>query len=251
MKGSIDSCLVPQLIEKDKNKMKKFMDRTEYGRIQTAMYENKIPDFLDSLMLREIPQYIDEVLLSDKPPIFGQDNGDFTNFKDTAISMSGKILVSEQFIADIANYIGPEKRVLEVMAGSGYLSAALETNAVNIVRSVDDHKGDYQKYYDSDSLWYDVEKVDSIEAIQNTDFDVILCAWPGKDRGVLNILKEAKAKNPSCEFIYIGEPDGGDADNEFFDYIFDNNMVDDDISVELSENIQNWESECSAVTVIK
>ena len=112
------------------------------------------------------------------------------------------------------------KKVLEIMAGNGLWSAAINTVVarnrlpLNIVSYATDIKVDYAIKYRQQ--FTPVFKCDCIEAIKDYDFDYVLCSWPREDSPICEAIVEMNKKNPDAVMIYIGEGYGGCCASEKF-----------------------------------
>jgi hypothetical protein len=128
------------------------------------------------------------------------------------IRTESNALISKDWVKPLANWIG-DRKCLEIMAGQGMLSKALQDEGVNIIAT--------DKKNISTDAWTNVERLDCLKAIQKygKDVDLIVCSWPPYDEDsaykVLTLMREV---NPQLMMIYIGEGCGGCcADNQFFE----------------------------------
>lgn len=150
-------------------------------------------------------------------------------FRDAFIKLQGFSLVSKNWIKELLPYLNG-KKVLEVMAGYGTISYALQSEGINVI-AIDDYswKDDY-RCFNKNLLWADVENLDVIKAINKYVPDVIIMSWPPYNEDVAyRTIMEMRKVNPNCEMIYIGEREGGcTADDDFFEVVefIDNVFID-------------------------
>lgn len=123
----------------------------------------------------------------------------------------GYPLYAKNWIKPLARFIG-DKKCLEIMAGTGFLSYSLSLYGVNITAT------DNFWWKNNFKNFYDVEKLDCISAIEKyKDVDYIIISWPCIDNFAAQAIKTIKKVNPTAQIIYIGEEFGGcTADDEFF-----------------------------------
>ena len=118
-----------------------------------------------------------------------------------------------KFLRSLARILD-KKKVVEVFAGNGLITLALQSLGINI-KGVDTLT--YQYYPCIDMI-----KSDGKQFLQNTDevFDVMLCIWPPYQSSAMKDVCDAYfSKNPQGCVIYCGEDVGGcTADTSFFQY---------------------------------
>lgn len=141
-----------------------------------------------------------------------------THYTFCNISMNWIRLLKEKVIKD--------GRVMEIMAGSGLLSAALKKTGVNVVKTIDNNNWAKDKestiYY---RPWLDlpshklIEEMDCVEAIEKygKDVDFIVVSWPYMDDTCYRSLLKMREVNRRCIMIYIGEFGDCCADDNFVD----------------------------------
>ncbi len=108
-------------------------------------------------------------------------------------------------------------RVLEVGAGSGYLSRLLSDRGM-VMDAIDSRKGPNtrQQWWEMDKLYYNVEQVDSAD-VDLTPYETILMTWPCQSDAALKLVQRM---TPGQFLLYHGESRGGCcATKEFFDYL--------------------------------
>lgn len=104
-------------------------------------------------------------------------------------------------------------KVLEVMAGKGWLAKALSLHGVDIVAT--DNMGWTNMHADPTYL-YPVEKLGARAAVTKyQDANILLVSWP--PYGDIEVMKVCKAWGTNRPIIYIGEGEGGcNAPDGFF-----------------------------------
>lgn len=138
--------------------------------------------------------------------------------REDFIPISAFPLICNEWVNPLAEYIG-DKKCIEVMAGTGMLSKALQNFGVSIT-ATDSFMWEHTHWFPKDSeLWTDIEKIDCCEAIRKyATVDFVVCSWPYMDDNCYECLMTMREVNPSCKMIYIGELDGGcTASNKFFE----------------------------------
>lgn len=139
--------------------------------------------------------------------------------RDAYIKKYGFFLVCKESIEALKSYIG-NRKVLEVMGGTGYLSRCLSDAGVNIICSDTNewkNTGDFVRSWKEVS-WYNVEEAEAMTALYNhRDVDVVLVSWPPYcDDTDVSILYCCEQHGKTL--IYIGESEGGcTGSDEFFD----------------------------------
>lgn len=137
-------------------------------------------------------------------------------FRELITALSGCTLLSYEWIRPLAKWIG-EKRCIEIMAGSGALSYALQRCGVNIIATDDYSYNHVHKEWFGCNQWTAVQKIESVEAIRKygNERDIILCFWSEQtDRAFYSLIKMREI-NPKAIMIYIGEFYGATADKNF------------------------------------
>lgn len=139
--------------------------------------------------------------------------------RDAFIEVQGFALVTNEWIKPLAEIIGDSK-CLEVMAGKGTISYALQQNGVDI-KATDNYS--WKNSFTFEKLFTDVENIDAVEAVKKygKDIDYLIMSWPYMDQVCYNVVKELYEINPKAKLIYIGESNGGcTACDEFFDFFY-------------------------------
>lgn len=137
--------------------------------------------------------------------------------RDEIIQLSSFVVIDQSLAKSLAEYIG-ERKVLEIMAGTGCLAKALSDQGVSI------HPTDiFEDTYCFDgyqNLFMDVEQMDCIEAIEKyaKEYDILLCSWPRSESPIIEALQTMRRENPNMVMLYIGEGyEGCCAPDDFFE----------------------------------
>lgn len=138
-------------------------------------------------------------------PIISPKDYNSYDYRETLMSIVGYTLVTKAFCEALAAFIG-DKKVLEIMAGTGCLTYGLRSCGVTIHATDDLSEGLYSKFWIDD-----LEQLDCIESIKKygKDIDYLLVSWAADKAPLLTVVTLLRHMNPKAEIIYIGEPKGG------------------------------------------
>lgn len=122
-------------------------------------------------------------------------------------------LVSKDWIRELAKLL-KGKNCIEIMAGKGLISYALQEEGVDI-RATDDFSWGAKVKYTN------IEPMDAVESIRETkDLDYVICSWPPyEDFTICEVAKVMAQKHPKAKLIYIGEVDGCNAPYLFWNLV--------------------------------
>ena len=174
-------------------------------RVKNPVYRKQIENMVLSKVIPEdYPKEI-SVLFSFEYNIMG--------YRDAYTKYCSWCLVSKSWIRILAELLRG-KKCIEIMAGKGLISYALQQEGVNIKASDDCSWGTPVKYTD-------VETKDAVEAIRDEkELDYVLCSWPPYDEyDICEVAKIMALKHPKAKLIYIGEEYGCNAPDEFFNIV--------------------------------
>jgi len=130
------------------------------------------------------------------------------------IHMGMWALVDETWTKRLAGYIG-DRKVLEIMAGVGWLAKALKAHGVNIVAT---DSGAWDKRHKKAPKIFDIKKMEASEAVDKIDADILLVSWPPYDDKTRSLILAVERWGTEKPVVYIGEGDGGcNASEEFFE----------------------------------
>lgn len=220
-------------------------------------YQNMFPNMNDSIkesLLKIKPLMETGILSKDSYELFVDDYHNFEinialmTMRDSYIRQYGFYIVSEGFIENTVNFFG-KSRILEVGAGSGFLSACLQSSGMDITPT-DAHITDNR--YGFKKLYTEVLEEDSVKYLKNNrdNFDTVLMSWPNySSTFAYNIVKNMV---PGQTLIYIGEGYGGcTADDNFFEYMEKHAEVLEIETNKFNESSFSWASIHDRVQIFK
>lgn len=184
-------------------------------------YENPLEVF----ERREIPKDITEDTLTWHSDFFKYCADKFflyssSAIRDEMIRLSSFVVIDQSLAKSLAEYIG-DRKVLEIMAGTGCLAKALSDQGITIHPT--DIFEDTYCFHGYQNMFMDVEQMDCIEAIEKyaKEYDILLCSWPRSESPIVEALQTMRRVNPNMVMLYIGEDYGGCcAPDEFFEEAF-------------------------------
>lgn len=134
-------------------------------------------------------------------------------FRDIYNSYCSWCLVSKDWIRELAKLL-KGKKCIEIMAGKGLISYALQEEGVNIIPTDDFSWGAKVKY----TAVYEKDAVDSIKEADELDY--VICSWPPyEDNTICYVVKAMAQKHPNAKLIYIGEYDGCNVPYHFWKFV--------------------------------
>lgn len=227
------------------------MDFFKDAKTLNDVYETKIniPDEIPN----EMPKYsmdIMEMLQSmDKEEILTSQNK-LNSYYDENFYGSSKELclknayndagmwafVSWRWVNPLSHWIG-KRKVLEVMAGRGWLTHALQLKGVG-AHATDDFSWAEARGWEKPLT--EVDKLDAVTAIDvyGKHCDIVIMAWPYMDDTAFHVLEEMHRVNPKLLLVYIGEEDGGcTASSAFFDHF---EQIEDEWFDKVASQYQRW-----------
>jgi len=186
-----------------------------------------LDDFLELIYAGEIPP---------EPPTFLDQHGhcnalyraekhiymDYMVARSSCTERGMWAIVTMDWTAQLAEWIG-NRKVLEIMAGRGWLAKALSAHGVDIV-ATDNNSWD-ERHSKSKCIW-PVVPMGALEAVEHADdfdADILIVSWPPYgDDTVCTACDAWKIEKP---IVYIGEGDGGcNAPDRFWQHF---EMLDD------------------------
>lgn len=168
-------------------------------------------------------------------------------WRDVYIGAFGFPLFAENWVKPLARWIG-DRPVLEIMAGSGYFSYALQKYGCK-VKATDNYS--WKENFSLMNEYIQVENIDCLDAIRKYGKDVkfILCSWPYMDNKANECLKLMRKVNPKCRMIYVGEElSGCTANDAFFSNLEECYIKGFDDAV---SNYRRWQSIHDDIKLIK
>lgn len=121
-----------------------------------------------------------------------------------------------EWVLPFVNWIG-KRKVLEVMAGAGWLAKALREKDIDII-ATDNHS------WAEKVKWENVTSVENLNADDailqyGKERDILIMSWPYMDHHAFDAIKTMHEENPNALIVYIGEDRGGcTANDAFFDH---------------------------------
>jgi hypothetical protein len=140
--------------------------------------------------------------------------GDYLRARAFCVECGMWAVVDQIWTDELARWIGG-RRVLELMAGRGWLAKALAERGVPVTATDD---GSWQHLQAAADPLCDVRRCDAVAAVRTfgSAADVLLVSWP--PRGDVAICQAAAVWGPDRPLIYVGEGRGGrNAPDRFFD----------------------------------
>ncbi|MDA3730187.1 hypothetical protein PBV87_01480 [Niameybacter massiliensis] len=132
------------------------------------------------------------------------------DYRETLLPIVGYTLVTKNVCKALASFI-KDKKVLEIMAGTGCLTYGLRSFGVNI-HATDDYSEELLT-----NFWIkDLEQLDCIESVRKygSQIDYLLISWCAQKAPILTVIQLLKHINPKAQIIYIGETKGGCTGND-------------------------------------
>ena len=172
-------------------------------------------------IVRELISDLQQKIIPYEYPKFIFETGSFFLLRDLIIREQGFAVVCKKWIKPLAEWIG-KRKCLEVMAGCGSISYALQQEGVNII-ATDNFSWDGHNSWNSTKKYFtDIENIDCVKAVEKygKDIDIIIMSWAYMDDNAYKTLIKMREINPSAIMIVIGEGQGGcTANDDFFEEI--------------------------------
>lgn len=127
----------------------------------------------------------------------------------------GFVLLNNKLLDVMAEFLA-NKNIVEVGAGSGFLSSQLQAKNLDII-PVDAHDLS-TSHYGFNHFHTNIIIEDAVQHLQKNHYDTVIMSWPCYDSPFAhNVLKNMQVGQ---QLIYIGEGCGGcTADDAFFDLL--------------------------------
>lgn len=140
--------------------------------------------------------------------------------RDVFIRKYGYWIINQQNVTNLKEFIENSK-VLEVMAGTGYVGKILSNNGIDIISTDNNQWADH-----FDTIYKRDESIDCISAVKKygKDCDVLMMSCVPFESSIgADTMRLYHEINPNGAIIWIGEPEGGacgsDEDFEVMDSI--------------------------------
>mgnify|MGYP001344749782 CR=1 FL=1 len=170
--------------------------------------------------------------------IIGKSPLDKYNLRQLFLGEGMFAFVSWRWLHPFADWVG-DRKVLEVMAGRGWLAHGLRQLNVD-VKATDDYSWINEKGWKEPLV--DIEDLDAVKSIEvyGSDVDIVIMSWPWMDSTAYRVLRKLHEVNSDAILVYIGEPLGGcTADDSFFDHFEE--IEDDWFTNNVSVNLESWD----------
>lgn len=132
-------------------------------------------------------------------------------------------IVEQGWVSNLSKWVG-NRKCLEIMAGAGWLSKALNDKGVDVI-ATDDYSWDGNQHSPDMVRVYPVECVSAVDAVASPEPEVLIVSWPPYDnRDIIYACRRWGTERP---VVYIGEEGGCNAPNEFFRYFH----IEDEIGI--------------------
>lgn len=206
-------------------------------RLNKELYESTINFYNNGLVTEDLEN---KFTMNGKKNDFGLNYLDF----DMSISMLrydfvekyGFVLLNEKLIKSVSKHLN-NKKIIELGAGTGWLSHQLQKNNIDIT-PID--KKIKNNDYGFNTTYTDILECDAIEYLKkNNNYDTVILSWPNYSEDfAYEVLKNIpKGK----ELIYIGEREGGcTANDDFFNLLADKTILNKDITNQINKNSLSW-----------
>ena len=157
-------------------------------------------------------------------------------FREEYIRQYGFFIVSDNFINIMKEHFF-ESKILEVGAGSGFLSYCLQNEGIQITPT---DKKIEENNYGFKQTYTEIIETDSVNFLKkNPHYDTILMSWPNYNSNFAdNVLKHM---SPGQTLIYIGEGYGGcTANDNFYDRLESKAQLDTELTNKFSSANFSW-----------
>lgn len=187
-----------------------FKDGMTLGELVNVSIENL--KFISYKIPNEMPKYVEERRFDFD---FLETQKEFA-LKEIYHNVGMYGFVSWKWVEPFAEWI-KGKKVLEVMAGRGWLSHALRLKGIDII-STDNFS--WHKNAGWEEPLTEITNIDAVKSIDKfgKQVDIVIMSWPYMDNTAFQVLKRLHEVNPSALVVYIGEYYGCTADKEFHNH---------------------------------
>lgn len=178
------------------------------------MIPEDVKEYLRQVVKGEIPEF---------PPYHRQicynEPGEFFFARDVCTRRNMWAMIAKTWTDALAEWVG-DRRVLEVMAGAGWLAKALRECDIDMIATDNYSWLEWKPTIKDLGFLTDVEELNVVNAIKKyvDDVDVLLVSWPPQGHTFTRALDYWDRKKP---IVFIGEEHGCTGDHlfwSFFDY---------------------------------
>lgn len=183
----------------------------------------------------KIPDKLPDFPNPRSPALYDPENNHH-KLRDNWINRGMFAFVSWKWVNPFSEWIG-KRKVLEVMAGAGWLAKALREKGIDIIATDDHSWSKLQK-------WGDVTEVKELKALEAIEkygrkVDIMIMSWPYMDKNAYKAIKKLHEVNPQALVVYIGEGNGGcTADSNFFESFFP--VADEEFESKVANEFEAW-----------
>ncbi len=207
-----------------------------YKKINPEQYMELEPTLLkitnsleNGILTKEISNYFDNS--------FNEVSFYLSLLREDYVHKFGFFLINENFL-EVSKEMLLDHKILEVGAGSGFLSFNLQKNNIDItpidLKVTKNSYGFHKKYTDI----IETNAVDYLKK-EGINYDTVIMSWPNYNTSFgHDVLKNMK-KNQTL--IYIGESCGGcTADDKFFELLDKKANLNQELTDKFSESSISW-----------
>ena len=181
-----------------------------YGEVPLKIQE-KMPYIKDMLTTGLVPEELDEFFVSGYSRTYSSGSFALMSVRETYIHNFGFFLLNDKLL-DMLSCEFEGDKIIEVGAGSGWLSYNLQQRGLNVI-PVDCNLSD--NHYNFKKLYTDIVEDKAEDFILKNKYDTILMSWPDLGSDFAHTILDLMPKNKTL--IYIGESEGGcTANDDFF-----------------------------------
>lgn len=198
--------------------------RENMEKLKNKIIPEQYPDIVDSFQIMDIKIF------------------ELGIYRSAFIDEAGYPLVAMNWIKILYKLL-KNHRVMEIMAGSGIITKALQNCGCDIFATDNFSFGLWD-------IWCEIENIDCVEAVEKygKNLDYILVSWPEMNNTIYNVLRTMRKVNPNLSLIYIGEFGGCCADKNFTESA---KIIKNDIIDECNKYFLSWSCIYDRIFLIK
>lgn len=212
-------------------------------------FDNKFGNVTSLIELMGISIDVPDEILNEMPKYRCEDTFNVDNFdhdflcgqkehslRQAYIKLGMYGFVSWRWIEPFVEWINGRK-VLEVMAGRGWLSHALRLKDVDVIATDNFSWSNHNGWKEPLTKIIEADAVKSIDLFGDK-VDIVVMSWPYMDNTAFQVLKRLHEVNPSALVVYIGEHNGGCTADKAFHQHFEE--IKDKKFNNVISNYQSW-----------
>lgn len=205
-----------------------------YGEVSLKIQE-KMPYIKDMLKTGLVPEELDEFFVSGYSRTYSSGSFDLMRARETYIHNFGFFLLNEKLL-DMLSCEFEGDKIIEVGAGSGWLSYNLQQRGLNVI-PVDCNLSD--NHYNFKKLYTNIVDDKAEDFILKNKYDTILMCWPDLGSDFAHTILDRMPKNKNL--IYIGESEGGcTANDDFFELLNSKCTLLEDKTKRIQRHVKQW-----------